>query len=101
MTGPATAAAQRLSPSEIGSVPGRPLRAQPLSLDLSLGFKGRSAQLLTTAGLLSAEKNEQGYTVLRQPLHFGGSLEQIDNSAWRDLLLKAAADTPDRPKKGG
>ena len=86
---------------EIGSVPGRPLRAQPLSLDLTLGFKGRSAQLLTTAGLLSAEKDEQGYTVLRQPIHLGGSLEQIDNSAWRDLLLKAAADTPDRPKKGG
>ncbi len=86
---------------EIGNLPGRPLRAQPLSLDLTLGFKGRSAQLLTTAGLLSAEKNEQGYAVLRQPIRFGGSLEKIDPSAWRDLLLKAAAETPDRPKKGG
>jgi hypothetical protein len=86
---------------EIGHLPGRPLRAQPLSLDLILGFKGRSAQLLTTAGLLSTEKNEQGYAVLRQPIHLGGSLEKIDSSAWRDLLLKAAAATPDRPKKGG
>ena len=86
---------------EIGNLPGRPLRAQPLSLDLTLGFKGRSAQLLTTARLLSAEKNEQGYAVLRQPIRFGGSLEKIDSSAWRDLLLKAAAGTPDRPKKGG
>lgn len=84
---------------EIGAVPGRPLRAQPLSLDLKMGFKGRSAQLLTTAGLLSSEKNEQGYTLLPQPVHLGGTLEHIDNSAWRDLLVKAATPTPSVDKK--
>lgn len=84
---------------EIGSVPDRPIRAQPLSLDLKIGFKGRSAQLLTTAGLLSAEKNEHGYTLLPQLIHIGGTLEKIDNSAWRDLLVKAATPTPRAEKK--
>lgn len=86
---------------EIGYTKDQPLRAQPLALDLKFGAKGRIAQLLETAGLLSADKSEQGYTLLRQPIHFGGTLEQVDNSAWRDLLVKAATATPAQGKKGG
>lgn len=93
--------AQLTGSGEIGYVKDQPLRAQPLSLELKFGAKGRIAQLLETAGLLSTDKSEQGYTLLRQPVHFGGTLEQIDNSAWRDLLLKAATATPERAKKGG
>ncbi len=76
-----------------------PLRSQSLALDVRLGVKGNLATLLTTAGLVAAEKDEQGYLLLPQMLHFGGSLEQIDKSQWRDLLVKAATPKPERGKK--
>ncbi|MCX6954429.1 MAG: hypothetical protein NTV51_19935 [Verrucomicrobia bacterium] len=85
----------------IGGEAGRPWRAQPLQLKLQLGAQGRIAQLLTTAGLLSTDKDEHGYTQLRQPIQFGGTLEQIDRSEWNDLLVKAATPAPDQRKKSG
>ena len=93
---------ERLTGSgEIGCVEGLPLRAQPLGLDLKLSARGRISQLLSTADLLSPDKDAQGYTLMRQPIHFGGTLEQIDNAQWHDLLVKAATPTPVRGKKGG
>lgn len=76
-----------------------PLRSQSLALDLRLGVKGNLATLLTTAGLVATEKDQLGYLMLPQMLHFGGSLEQIDQSLWRDLLVKAATPKPERAKK--
>jgi hypothetical protein len=55
---------------------------------------------LSTAGLLSSRKDESGYTMLSQPIHFGGTLEKIDKSQWHDLLVKAATRKPESTKKG-
>ena len=75
-----------------------PFGARPLSVDLQLGGKGRVAELLAEAGLLTAQKDSLGYAIFSQPLHFGGSLETIDSSQWHDLLAKAKVQ-PDRVKK--
>ncbi|HWA86270.1 MAG TPA: hypothetical protein VG710_08620 [Opitutus sp.] len=77
-----------------------PLRSRPLSVDLIFGVRGAPAKSLARAGLLSAKKDELGYTLLEHPVHFGGTLERIDRSAWVDLLL-AAARKPAGAKKGG
>jgi hypothetical protein len=76
-----------------------PLRMRPLSLDLQLGFRGFEAEQLALAGLLPPSKDPLGYTKLPEPIHFGGTLDQIDNSAWRDLLVKAASRATEQSKK--
>jgi hypothetical protein len=73
---------------------GKPWRTQPLSLDLKLGVRGTAIKPFTAAGLLVAQPDKLGYTPLRQAIHFGGTLEQIDVSAWHDLLVKAAGLKP-------
>ncbi|MSU50479.1 MAG: hypothetical protein EXS37_15570 [Opitutus sp.] len=93
--------ARLIGSGQITSVKGLPLRAQPLSLELRFGARGNIAPLLSTAGLLSSEKDEQGYTMMPQTIPFGGTLEQIDNRPWRDVLVKAALQKPERGKKGG
>ena len=93
---------ERLTGSgQITYAKGLPLRAQPIALELRFGARGRTAALLSTAGVLSSDKDEQGYMLLPQAIHFGGTLEQIDNSQWRDVLVRAATPKPDRGKKGG
>ena len=85
-----------------GQITGNPdqaLNTRPLSLDLKLGFRGKPAALLVTAGLLSPQKDPQAFALLAPPLHFGGSLGQIDVRAWHDLLVKAAAPKPGDGKK--
>ncbi len=97
-----TATNERFTGSgRIAHVDGLPLRAQPLSLELQFGARGGIATLLSTAGLLSAEKDDQGYMLFQQPIRFGGTLEQIDKSEWRDVLLKAATRMPASGKKRG
>ena len=85
----------------IGYEPDRPLRAQPLSLDLQLAFRGLPADKLTAAGLLPAavEKDAAGYMLLRPTVHFGGTLGQVDATAWHELLAKAAALPPAKGNK--
>jgi len=82
----------------IDYVPGRALRARPLSLDLQYGTRDQIAELLARAGLLSGHKDDLGYSMLNQTVHFGGTLERIDSKAWHDLLAKAATREPP-PKK--
>ena len=85
-----------------GQIAGDPelaLAKRPLSLDLKLGFRGKPAMLLVTAGLLSAQKDPQAFALLPQPVHFGGSLGQVDARAWHDLLVKAAGPAPGAAKK--
>jgi hypothetical protein len=87
---------------EITYVKGLPLSARPLSLDLQFGARKAVRRLLSAGGLLSSQKDDLGYTLLKQAIHFGGTVEQIDASAWHDLLAKAAASPPpDARKKGG
>jgi hypothetical protein len=70
-------------------------------VELQLGVRGKLAPLLATAGLLSARKDEQGYTLLNQPIRLGGTMQHIDETQWHDLLAKAAAPKPDEGKKDG
>ena len=39
--------------------------------------------------------------LFQQPIRFGGTLEQIDKSEWRNVLLKAATRMPAGGKKRG
>jgi len=86
---------------QITYVKGLSLSARPLSVELQFGARGRIAELLKVAGLLSSHKDDLGYTMLNQPIHFGGTLEHIDASQWHDLLAKAATQMPAGGKKGG
>jgi hypothetical protein len=96
-----TAPAEHLSGSgQISFAKGVPLSQRPLSVDLKLGLLGRPAELLSKADLLSADKDSLGYSVLKQGVHFGGTLESIDATQWDDLLVKATR-RPDAGKKGG
>ena len=70
-------------------------------MDLKLGVRGVIAGYFSTAGLLSSDKDAEGYALLRQPIHFGGTLEQLDETQWREMLVKAATPTPEHGKKGG
>jgi len=93
------AARERLTGTgQITAVPGTALRNSPLSLDLRFGARGRIARLLATAGLLSDQKDERGFSLLREPVHLGGSLAAIDTSAWHRLLVQAAVPRA-APKK--
>jgi hypothetical protein len=97
-----TAEDERVTGSgQITYVKGLPLRAQPLSVDLQFGARGRIAKLLSAAGLLSTQKDDLGYTMLSQPIFLGGTLEHIDNRRWHELLVKAATQMPAGGKKGG
>jgi hypothetical protein len=76
-----------------------PLRTRPLSLDLQLGFRGYEAEQLAAAGIIPSNKDTLVYTKLREPIHFSGTLDQIDNSAWHDLLVKAASQATEQGRK--
>ena len=75
---------------EVTPVKGLSLFDQPLSFDLQIGAKGRVAQLLAKAGLADPKTDPQGFTLVNQTVHFGGTLAHIDSGAWQDLLVRAA-----------
>jgi hypothetical protein len=81
-------------------VRGLPISAEPLSVELQLGVHDVLTKLLATAGLLSSGKDAIGYSLLREPIRFGGTLAHIDASQWHDLLAKAAVQNPSAEKKG-
>lgn len=94
-----TAPDARLTGSgRIDAAAGSPIWSRPLSLDLQFGARDQTAELLAHAGLLSGRKDDLGYSLLAEPVHFGGTLAQIDIRAWHDLLAKAATREPP-PKK--
>jgi hypothetical protein len=95
-----TAGDERLTGSgQIAGAKDLSIRARPLSVDLQFWGRGRIAKRLSKVGLLSTQKDDHGYTLLNQPVHLGGTLEHIDMSQWHKLLVKAALQTPDVPKK--
>ena len=57
---------------------------------MQLAVHGRMVDLGKTAGLLSSHPDDLGYTPLSQPIHLGGTLEHVDDTAWHDFLAKAA-----------
>ena len=62
-------------------------------------LRGKAAELLATAGLLPPQKDSRAFAALDSYIHFGGTLEQIDASKWRELLVKAATRKPEGEKK--
>jgi len=56
------------------------IRAQPLSVDLDVAVRGRLGLVLGILGLLKeGGQDELGYTQLEQPVHLGGSLQNIEH----------------------
>lgn len=83
---------------QITFVPGTPLEKQPLQADLQLSARGKTAELLANADLLSSRKDDQGYAAMTQTVHFAGTIEHVDTTPWHDLLAKAAIQKPDPAK---
>ncbi|HMD61187.1 MAG TPA: hypothetical protein VKG78_07130 [Opitutaceae bacterium] len=73
----------------ISFVEGVPIQAQPLSVDLDLGVRGRLGKFLSLVGMLKEGQDELGYTRLYQAIHLGGTLQNVDQSQWRELLVQA------------
>ena len=84
---------------QIAFVKGWSFPVEPLSVELQLGVRGKLTGLLATAGLLSDRKDDKGYTMLNQTVHFGGTMQHIDETQWHDLLAQAAAPKPDAKGK--
>jgi hypothetical protein len=76
-----------------GSVASRPEAAfleQPLSLGLKLRARGRTAELLRTAGLLATAEDDLGYTACTLPLDVGGTILAPELESFRSALLGIA-----------
>lgn len=71
------------------------LEDQPMHIVLAMGGKGRMAQLLDKAGLLSGETDAQGYSLLQQTFSIRGTPTNPDaNAFWRlvsEAGIRAAA----------
>jgi hypothetical protein len=78
----------------------RGLSGRPLMLELQLGLRGVPAKFLADAGLLPAKPDATGYTPFEPAFHFTGTLEQLDRSEWRDLLVKATIPSTPAKNKG-
>ncbi len=74
----------------IAYVKGRAIGDQPLTFDGRLGARGRLADSLSGIGLLGGDRDDLGYAGMSQPVHLGGSLDDIDESQWEELLVKSA-----------
>jgi hypothetical protein len=73
----------------ISHVDGLAFRDQPLSLDLTLGVRGRVTRFMDVVGLLGDSQDDLGYTGLYQTIHLGGTLRNIDQTQWKDMLTQA------------
>jgi hypothetical protein len=73
----------------IDYVEGTPIRDQPLSVDLEMGVRGQLGRFLDLVGMLKEGQDPLGYTQLYQPIHLGGTLRNVDQSQWRDMLVQA------------
>jgi hypothetical protein len=84
----------------IGAAKGLKLADQTLSLDLQLDAQGKTAELLSKAGLMTDRKDELGYSVAAPTIHLGGTLAHVDAAQWNAILVKAATLKPEDAKKG-
>lgn len=76
----------------VTNVPGKPLLAQPLTLQVNLAVRGQLAQSMDSLSLLSSTPDELGYLPLGISLPaLGGTLEFPDTSAFFGELVKRAA----------
>ncbi|HXN36365.1 MAG TPA: hypothetical protein VN877_09350, partial [Opitutaceae bacterium] len=69
---------------------GVPIGDGPLAVDLVLGVRGRLETLMGIVGMLKeGGQDDLGYSQLYQPIHLGGTLRAVDQSQWRDMLVRA------------
>lgn len=73
----------------IAYVEGTSIRDQPLSIDLDMGVRGQLEKFLDLVGMLKDGQDPLGYTQLYQSIHLGGSLRNVDQSQWKDMLVQA------------
>jgi len=64
--------------------------AQPLDLTINVRARGQLAELMNEVGLLNGREDDLGYTGLTSAVVLGGSLDDIDETQWKELLIKAA-----------
>jgi hypothetical protein len=53
-----------------------------------MGVRGSLGKVLAVLGLLKDGHDELGYTQLYQSIHLGGTLRDIDQSQWREMLIQ-------------
>jgi hypothetical protein len=81
---------ERLTGSgRVAYIEGTPIRDQPLSVDLDMGVRGQLAKFLDLVGMLKDGQDQLGYTQLYQTIRLGGTLRNVDQSQWRDMLVQA------------
>jgi hypothetical protein len=68
---------------------GTAVRDQPLSIDLDMGVRGQLGKFLDIVGMLKDGQDPLGYTQLYQTIHLGGTLRNVDQSQWREMLIQA------------
>jgi hypothetical protein len=76
----------------IGDKDGTPFADQGLSLNLTLGARGRAADLLKYAGILDPKPDGFGYAACTIPLNVSGTVSRPDTGDIQAALLKAAVD---------
>ena len=69
---------------------GVPTLGQPLDLNLQIGARGRLENLMNSVTLLDGRQDELGYNSMSEPVYLGGTLENIDQSALKKILIEAA-----------
>lgn len=74
-------------------VDGTPIPAQPLTLDLKLGARGKLAQLIKRARLLDEKPDDLGYAPFITPIKVGGTLARPDASELGKALANSALET--------
>jgi hypothetical protein len=77
---------------EIRHVAGVPVLAQPLTVQLNLGARGKLGDLIQRAGLLEARQDNLGYAAFAVPLHIAGTLGNPDTNDIRTALLNSALE---------
>jgi hypothetical protein len=66
--------------------------AQPLALQLTLGARGRLADLLKRASLLEDKQDNLGYVAFVVPIKIGGTLAKTDTSELGKALINSALE---------
>ena len=69
-----------------------PILAQPMTLQLNLGARGKLGDLIKRAGLLDARQDNLGYAAFAVPLKIGGTLANPDTNEIRSALLNSALE---------
>lgn len=70
-----------------------PVAAEPLELDLTLGARGKLADLIKRARLLQDKQDDLGYSAFGTPFKIGGTLAKPDASDLGKAILNSGLET--------